>query len=282
MNIPLKKLKNGFSLPVLGFGTSRMASLEGTSYQRNFENDDNKSIIAIRRAIESGIIHIDTAESYADGHVEEIIGQAIKGYNRKKLFIASKVLPDNLTYNALIKSAESSLKRLGVSYLDLYLIHGPNPLIPIKETMQAMDYLIKKSLIKNTGVSNFTLEQLEAAQNSTDNKIVTNQIRFNLLTLDKETQKIVSYCQQNDVLITCYRPLEKGMVLKKGAKFLNTVVKKYKKTPAQIALSWLYSQINVVVLSKMENEQHLEENLGAVNLKLQPEDIAYLKRSYIS
>src|SRR3989344_8387321 len=123
MIIPTKKLNNGFEMPVFGFGTWMM----GGAFTQDPNNDDQADIQAIKTAIKFGITHIDTAEKYAGGHAEELVGEAIRNFARKKLFIVSKVSQTNLKYDDLIKSCQATLQRLNTSYLDLYLIHAPNP-----------------------------------------------------------------------------------------------------------------------------------------------------------
>src|SRR4030042_632587 len=168
MHIEKKKLKNGFELPVFGFGTWAMGGRE----TRDPHNDDKADINAIKTTIELGITHIDTAEMYAAGHAEELIAEAIKGFERSNLIIVTKVLPEHLHYYDLINSAMQSLKRLKTDYIDIYLIHSPNPSIDIRETMEAMDYLIEKKYIRNIGVSNFNVEEVMEAQENTANKKV--------------------------------------------------------------------------------------------------------------
>ena len=153
MTLPTKKLKNGFSMPVYGLGTWQMGGRENY----NPENDDQADITAIKTAIDLGVTHIDTAEMYAEGYSETLVGRAIKTYDRSKLFLVSKVWPTHLRYDDVITSAKASLKRLQTTYLDLYLIHMPNPQIPIKETMRAMDALIEERLVKNIGMKNLVL-----------------------------------------------------------------------------------------------------------------------------
>lgn len=151
--------------------------------------------------------HSDTAEMYGCGHSEELVGEAISGFDRKDLFITTKVSPEHLRYNDLIASAKASLRRLRTEYIDLYLIHMPNPEIPIKETMKAFDFLVESGLIRHIGVGNFSVEQMREAQMHTQNKIVANQIEYNLLarnqgmlTIDMES-RIVSYCQEKGILV---------------------------------------------------------------------------------
>lgn len=136
--MPVKELQSGFRLPVLGLGTWLMGGAKEADSSR-----DPDWITAIRRALASGISHIDTAEKYGGGHTEELVGQAIRGYPRQKLFITSKVSQTHLSHQEVIKAAEGSLQRLKTDYLDLYLIHVPNPQVPIEETMAALDELVK-------------------------------------------------------------------------------------------------------------------------------------------
>jgi diketogulonate reductase-like aldo/keto reductase len=276
VNIPTKTLKNGFSMPIFGLGTWQM----GGRLERNFENDDKADIKAIQNAIENGITHIDTAQMYANGYSEILVSKAISGYKREDLFLVSKVSSTNLDYKNVINSAKNSLKRLNTSYLDLYLIHGPNPEIPIKKTMEALDFLKSEGLIRNIGVSNFSKERLIEAQKCTENKIVTDQVHYNLKFREPQKTGLLEYCQKNDVMLVAYRPFQKGILLEDKNSLLDEICQKYNKTPAQIGINWLISQENVVTLSKMRNESHLMENLDALNWQLEKEDIKKLDKLY--
>jgi diketogulonate reductase-like aldo/keto reductase len=275
-NIPIKTLNNGFSMPVFGLGTWQM----GGRQERNPDNDDSADIKAIKMAIDNGITHIDTAEMYANGYSETLLGQVITGYNRKNLFIASKVYPDNLNYQDLINSAKNSLKRLNTPFLDLYMLHNPNPEIPIQETMKAMDFLIDQGLIRNIGISNFTKERMAEAQKFTKNKIVVNQVHYNLQYREPEKTGLLEYCQKNDVMLVAWRPIQKGLLLEEKNELVDEMCQKYNKTPAQIAINWLISQKNVVTLSKMGNPDHLMENLGALDWEMSPGDVKKLDKNY--
>src|SRR5690606_9793351 len=132
-----------FKIPVLGLGTWGIGGFRTTDY-----SNDDKSIQAIRDAINLGYTHIDTAEGYGAGHCEELIGKAIKNLDRSKLIITSKVFKTNLKYEDVISSCKKSLKKLQTDYIDIYLIHAPNPEIPLEETMKAMDYLVDQKLVK--------------------------------------------------------------------------------------------------------------------------------------
>ena len=233
-----KKLTDNITIPVIGLGTWTIGG--GDEADTTYDDED---ISAIRTAIKLGITHIDTAEAYAHGHTEELIGKAIGDFDRKSLFITSKVSPEHLSYDDLLASAKGSLQRLDTEYIDLYLIHAPNPDIPIQETMKAMDSLAEHKLIRCMGVSNFSVEQIKEAQKYTKNKIVANQIEYNLLVRDKGRvtenmeSKIIPYCQENNILIIAWRPLAKGELAKPGFKILDELADKYHKTQAQIAIN---------------------------------------------
>ncbi|MDR4504870.1 MAG: aldo/keto reductase [Candidatus Scalindua sp.] len=274
-----KKITDEADIPVVGLGTWTVGGGKEADITQDSEN-----ISAIKTAIKLGITHIDTAESYANGHTEELVGKAIQGFDRNGLFITSKVSPEHLKHNDVIESARMSLERLKTSYLDLYLIHLPNPEIPIRETMQAMDYLIGQKLIRFIGVSNFSVEQIKEAQGYTKNRIVANQVEYNLLvrnsghvTNDMESQ-IIPYCQKNDILIIVWRPLAKGKLAKPGFKLLDELSEKYRKTQAQISLNWLISKKGVVAITKSSKTRHLEDNLGALGWRLRQEDIDRLDK----
>lgn len=276
MKIPSKKLINGFEMPVFGLGTWEM----GGKMERDIENDDKADIQAIKNAIDAGITHIDTAEVYANGHSEKLVGEAIKGYNRKKLFLVSKVARFNQQPDQVRKSLMESMERMGVDYLDLYLLHAPSRDVEIEETMKAMDELKKEGKILNIGVSNFTVKQMKRAQKATKNKIVANQLHYSLWQRETEIAGLVDYCQKEDVMFIAWRPLEKGDVLEAGKDVLGEMANKHNKTPAQIAINWLISQKNVVTLSKMRSKKHLEDNLGAVNWKMKESDIDRLRKEF--
>lgn len=266
IHIPLKKAGN-FSLPSLGLGTWEM----GGRYERDPNNNDEKDIKVIRSAVDMGITLIDTAEVYAGGHTETIIGMALESLDRNSLHITSKVLPEHLGYDNLIESCKKSLGRLRTDYLDLYLIHAPNSGIPIEQTMKAMNFLFDNEVIRAIGVSNFSSMKLQEAQAYTDYKIVNNQINYSLSAREHEETGTIDYCVKNDILVTAYRPLKHSYETPDQI-MLNPLLKKiadeYGKTPAQVALNWLISKKNVVTLFKTSQQRHIEENLGAIGWQL--------------
>lgn len=276
MKIPSKKLSCGFEMPVYGLGTWQM----GGRFERDENNDDAADIQAIKNAIDHGVTHIDTAEKYASGFAEILVGKAIKGLDRTNLFLVSKVAKTNLNFKNLINSAKASLGRLGTEYLDLYLIHAPSLEIPLEETMSAMDFLVENGLIRYIGVSNFTPERLKEAQKYSRNKIVANQVHYNLLIREPERKGLLTYCQENDVMLIAWRPLQKGLISGLSDKVVLELCTKYGKTPAQLAINWLVSQPNVVTLSKTTNIAHLEENLGSIGWNMSDEDVERLRKEF--
>lgn len=275
MTIPNKTLQNGFSMPVLGLGTWNM----GGAMTRDTTND-TKDIEAIQHAIDMGITHIDTAEMYGAGHSEELIATAVQGIDRSKLFIVSKVSPEHLHYDDVMRSAEQSLKRLNMDYLDLYLVHKPNPQIPMESTMKAFNLLKDQGLVKHIGVSDLTKERFIEAQSYAKYPLVTDQLHYNLIFREPERKGLVSYCQENDIMLTAWRPVQKGMLSNAKNDIMQQMTKKYGKTPSQIAINWLVSQKNIVTISKMSSIEHIKENLEALTFTMEETDIELLKKQY--
>ena len=263
-----KTLIGKVKIPSVGLGTWLIGGDTETDYSK-----DKESVETIKKAVEMGYTLIDTAEMYGNGHCEELIGKAIKGLDRKKLFIVSKVKNVNLHYDDVIDSAKNSLKRLNMGYIDLYLIHFPNDDIPLKETVKALDHLVEQKLVRYIGVSNFTLKRLKEAEKYSKNKIVANQIEYSLLTRNKGRyanntdmeKKTIPYCQKNGIIVMAERPIERGILLKPHP-VLDNLAKKYNKTRSQIAINWLISKENIIAIPKSANLVHLKDNLGALGI----------------
>ena len=261
--IPVKKAGE-FALPALGLGTWGMGG-ENFPDSRHDESD----MAAIRTAIESGITHIDTAEMYARGHSEEVVGEAVEGIPRGKLFITSKVMAEHLRYDDVLSAAEGSLKRLKLDYLDLYLVHWPSDSIPLEETMRAMAKLKKDGFIRNIGVSNFHAELLKEAQEKCEYRIVNNQINYSLAARAYEEDGTLEYCEEHKILVTAYSPLKR---IHQGRKILSKLGEKYQKPPMAVALNWVVNKPNIVALVKTSDPRHLEEDLGAIGWRLDAAD----------
>lgn len=259
---------------MLGLGTWRMGGQLWPDFSQ-----DKKYVNAIRYAIKKGITHIDTAEVYGRGHAEELVSSAIRGFDRKKLFITTKVSPHHLSHEKVLKACKGSLKRLKVNYIDLYLIHWPNPLASMKNVMAAFDHLVKEGKVRHIGVSNFSLSQLQNTQKYTKNKIVTNQMHYSLLHRGPENE-LLDYCRQNDIILTAYSPLAEGNLADKKYEALENLAQKYGKTPPQVALRWLIEKPNVIVIPKASSEKHIDELLGSLGWKLSPKDQEYLSQEF--
>lgn len=263
-----REIAPGVQVPVLGIGTWHMGEKRG---------EKEREVRTIKTAVARGMTHIDTAEMYASGGAEEVVGEAISGYDRGRLFITTKAPPSHFAYDDLIGACKGSLGRLGLEYVDLYLLHWPSHSVHLRETMRALDWLVKHGLTRFIGVSNFSVNLMQEAQGYTKNKIVTNQVEYNLIELEPE-RELLPYCQKETVLLTAYRPLAQGELTKRGFnKVLDLICDKYRKTPAQVALNYLICQEGVVTIPKSSNLFHLEENLGALGWHLEDKDRESLK-----
>ncbi|MBI4023100.1 aldo/keto reductase [Candidatus Berkelbacteria bacterium] len=275
MDIPTKRLSNGFEIPVYGLGTWAM----GGKWEADPSRDE-QDLAGIRAALVRGVRHIDTAESYAAGHAEELVGQVLRDAPRQDvLLVTTKFSPGHARYGDVLQACEASLRRLGTDYLDLYLLHAPSS-VPITETMQAMNELVRRKLVRWIGVSNFGVDRLREAQAVSEQPIVVNQVYYNLGSREAETSGLLSYCQQHDVILEAYRPLEKGLLASQGNPLIEELVAKYHKTPAQLALNWLITQPNVVTIVKTSSPDHLDENLGALGWELKADDVERLRTDF--
>lgn len=274
MDVPAVTLDSGFSLPAFGFGTWKM----GGGTERDPANDDARDVAAIRRAVDAGVRHIDTAELYAAGHAEELVAQALDGVSRSAVFLASKVMPGNLRHDDVLRAAEGSLRRLKTDYLDLYLIHHANPDIPLEETLRALDSLVDDGRVRAIGVSNFAVERLRRARALARHPIVCNQVHLNLAVREADVSGLSAYCRDNDVLLVAWRPVQN--VAGDPPAILRDMAEKYGKTPVQVAINWVLARTKTAVIVKTTHAERLEENLGALGWSLTPEDAERLTREY--
>lgn len=274
MNIPVKSLKNGFAMPVYGLGLWQMGGrlISDTS-------DDERNIEAIQYALSQGVNHIDTAELYGDGHAEELLAQAIQGTERSMLFISTKVSAHNQGYDGTKTALYKSLERMKLDYVDLFMIHQfPKSGISTEDTMRAMDDLHEEGLIKHIGVSNLSPKRFDVAQSYTRNKIVYNQVHYNVQYREAEKYRLLKHAVDNDYLLAAWRPVQKGIL--PDSEILTELAKKYQKTPTQIAINWLISQENVITLSKTSTPEHLIENLGALDFTMESDDIEKIRTEF--
>jgi diketogulonate reductase-like aldo/keto reductase len=264
-------LYDGTQIPVIGLGTWLMGG-----DTRADHSQDDKSLRALKAALEMGYTHIDTAEIYGAGHAEELVSQALKGYDREDLFITTKVHPSNLRYKSVLRSLDGSLKRLGVDYVDLYLIHWPSGSIPLSETFRGLNQAVREGKARYLGVSNFDLQELKEAQKHSETPIVTNQVPYSLVHHEYVDNGVIPYCQENEIIVTAYSPVEKGRL--KSTKVLDEIARKRQVTPYQAALAWLTNQPWVITIPMSHNPDHLRHNLDAGEIELTDEEMADLNR----
>lgn len=237
----------------------------------------------LRRGIELGAFLLDTAEVY---RTEDAVGQAVKGI-RDRVFIATKVSGDHLRRDDIVRAVEASLRELKIDSIDLYQIHWPNSRVPIKETMQAMETLVDRGLIKHIGVSNFSVGQLRAAQAAMSKyPIVSNQVLYNLNSREIEDD-LLPYCQQQNVTIVAYTPLDDGRLASKsrfrrgqGMKVMEEVASQVQKTLAQVALNWCTSHPHVIAIPKSDSVARTEENCLASGWRLSQEQVQRLDEAF--
>jgi diketogulonate reductase-like aldo/keto reductase len=259
------------TLPKIGFG---MWNIGGGSYPD--PSLDSVSMTAIRAALETGYTHFDTAESYASGHSEELLGRAIRETNTKRedVFVTTKISPEHLRYNEVFRSCENSLRRLNMDYIDLYLIHWPGTGTNYEETFRALNHLVRDSKLRHLGVSNFNLKLLKQAQQLSETPILTDQVPYRLPDRTYVENGVLAYCQQNDILLTAYSPVKfRNLPVNET---LQTIANEYSATPYQIALAWLVAQRRVITIPMSRNPQHIRENFAAADIELGQEEFQRL------
>jgi diketogulonate reductase-like aldo/keto reductase len=266
-----RKLYDGTKVPVLGMGTWGMGG-----FRERDESNVAQSIDALRRGISLGMTHIDTAEIYGAGLTEELVGKAIKGFDRSQLIISSKFWKYS-SGEEVIRAVKASLKRLGTQYLDLSLAHRVPDDDCFKDVVGGMKSLLKEGLVKHIGVSNFSIDQLKKTCSCLGStRLSAMQVEYNLAN-QSAREEYFGFCRENGILVIAHRPLAEG-VLADDKSILQDLSKRYGKSPAQIALRWIVQQDNLVTIPKALNQAHLEENLGAIGWKLEEEDMELLFR----
>lgn len=217
---------------------------------------------------------MDCAELYGGFYTDEVVGQAIKGLEREDLFIADKLWKTSVG-NGLVKpTVEKMLEKLGTQYLDMLYIHAPWPDIPWAEAIPQIDELIDSDIVRHFAVSNFTVADIQKAQKAASHPIVANQMNYNVLHQNEVEGELRHFCQQENITLIAYQPIKRGEVTENET--IIDIANKHDSTPAQIALAWLIAQ-NTLPIPKATNKQHIDENLGALNFKLEKEEIKKLK-----
>jgi len=260
-------------IPKIGFGTWSIGG--GMSPDRS---KDERSLTALRSALKTGYTHFDTAEMYASGHSEELLGQAVResGIAREDLFITSKVNASNLRYDNVLHACENSLRHLGMDYLDLYLIHWPSGSIPLKDTFKALNQLVREGRVRHVGVSNFDVKLMKQSQAESEAPIFTNQVPYSLADRSYVHNGVLEYCQKNDILLTAYSPVKEGRLQVNTT--IKTIAEAHNATPYQVALAWLVLQSRVITIPMSFNPEHIAENFAAADIELSADEIEQLDK----
>ncbi len=259
------------SIPKIGFGTWTIGGRD-----RADKTQTTRSLAALRSALELGYTHFDTAEIYAGGHAEELLGIAIRSsvLERESLFITSKVSPEHLAYHDVLHSCEQSLRRLDMDYLDLYLIHWPMRGAGLAEPFRALNKLVKDGKVRHLGVSNFDLQLLKEAVARSETKLLTNQVPYSLPDRTYARNGVLAYCQENGILLTAYSPVKHRFVNSNGK--LEEFAHLRAVTPQQMALAWLVNQPCVITIPLSFSPLHQAENLAAADILLSEADMLHL------
>lgn len=233
---------------------------------------------ALLRGIELGMTHVDTAEMYGDGKAEELIGEAIREGNvrRSDLFIVSKVLPSNASYQGTLRACERSLKRLGTEYLDCYLLHWRGSQ-QLSETMRALEKLVDEGKTKALGVSNFDVEDLEEAAEALErHPMACNQVLYHLKERGIE-HRVLPWCKAHNVAVTAYTPFGRGTL---GGDELEAIARRHGVSVHAVVLAFLTRDDDVFAIPKAATISHVEANAAAGDLRLDDTEIAQIERAF--
>lgn len=255
------RLPDGVAVPALGQGTWMMA-----------EDRDRRAaeIVALREGIDLGLTLIDTAEMYADGEAERLVGEAIRG-RRDAIVLVSKVYPHNASRDRLPRACEASLARLGTDRLDLYLLHWRGS-VPLAETVEAMERLVEAGKILRWGVSNLDTDDMAELIASGGGACATDQILYNLTRRGPE-HDLLPWLTERGMMTMAYSPVEQGRLT--AHRGLRALADDLGATPAQVALAWLLTRDDVIAIPKASDSAHVRDNRAALDLTL---DAAVLDR----
>jgi diketogulonate reductase-like aldo/keto reductase len=260
----------GVPIPVIGQGTYLM--------EHDRESD---AVAALRAGLDLGMTHVDTAELYGSGRVEELVRRAIDG-RRDEVFLVSKVMPSNATRSGTLKACERTLKRLGTDRLDLYLLHWPGH-HPLEDTLAAFEELEKSGKIRFFGLSNFDASELERAIAIVgERRIACNQILYHLEERRIE-HKVVPFCHSHDIAVVGYSPFGQGHFISErsaGWRVLAEVAKSHGATPRQVALKFLVRRDDLFAIPKTSNRAHAAENAKAADLVLTSDELARIDAAF--
>lgn len=268
MEIPLRPFGET-RVPVLGQGTWRM------------EDDRAAAVASLRAGLDLGCTHIDTAELYGEGRVEEIVGEAIAG-RRDEVFLVSKVLPGNASRRGTRAACEASLRRLRTDHLDCYLLHW-GPTHPLAETIAAFEDLIEAGAIRSFGVSNFDEQMLDRAIEIAGlGRIACNQVYYHLGERAVE-HAVAPFCEEHGIAVVAYSPFGSGPLPARGTRrgdALHAVASRHGVTPHAVALAFVLRLPNVLTIPRTLQVEHLRANLEALRVELDADDLAALDAAF--
>lgn len=261
------KLPTGEGVSALGQGTWKMAE---DSRKRKDE------IAALRLGLDLSMTLVDTAEMYASGASEELVGEAIRG-RRDEVFLVSKVLPSNASRKGTVTACERSLRRLGTDRIDLYLLHWRGR-FPLSETLEAFNELVKAGKIRRWGVSNFDVADMEElVKLPGGEKVATNQVLYNLTRRGIEFD-LLPWQEKRNIPVMAYSPVEQGDLADHPR--LRGVAERHGVTPAKVALAWVLRRPDIIAIPKAGTTGHVRENFSALELKLTEKDLAELDQAF--
>jgi diketogulonate reductase-like aldo/keto reductase len=265
--MPTTSLPSGTALPVLG---------QGTWYMGESRQARSAEVEALRLGIDLGMTLIDTAEMYASGRAEEVVGEAVRG-RRDNVFLVSKVLPSNASRHGTIRACEQSLARLGTDRIDLYLLHWRGG-YRLDETVEAFEELRAAGKIGEWGVSNFDMEDMEELTGqAAGQRVAANQILYNLRRRGPE-HELVPWCQARSIPIMAYSPIEQGRLL--DQKTLIDIAAELEVTAATVALAWVIARGGVIAIPKSGNPKHVRENRLAAEIALSAKHLELLDAAF--
>ena len=266
-------LNDGSRIPRLG---------QGTWYLGEDADRAAAEVKTLKTGIEAGMALIDTAEMYADGGAEKIVGQAIRGYDREKLYLVSKVYPFNAGRRNIFTSCENSLRRMGTDYMDLYLLHWMGS-VPLAETAECMEKLVDQGKIRRWGVSNLDLYDMqELLSVSNGGHCCVNQLLYHLGSRGIEYD-LLPYLTERGIPVMAYCPLAQGGRLRRtllGSSSVQTVAQKHGITPVQVLLAFVLSNENMIAIPRTGNAQHALQNAAVSGMDLSQEDLALLNAQF--
>jgi diketogulonate reductase-like aldo/keto reductase len=251
INVPILEA-HGAKMPAIGYGTMEFSG---------------RAVELVAAAIEAGYRHIDTARKYG---TEQYVGEAIRGskVSRKDLFVTTKVTEENARERDFFQSVETSLKTLGLDYVDLLLVHWPQPKVPFSETLGALAKAKRDGMTKHIGVSNFTLAMLDEAVRVCREPLVTNQIEYHAYL---PQDRMIAKLKEHGMILTAYCPVARGQLLNDPV--IGRIAAAHNKSSAQICLRWLIQQPMVAAVPRALDERHIVENLDVFDFSLSNDEM---------